>query len=165
MKNHRPCERVSLWWILRHSACKLLHTQKCDAFWICIEDLASYSWIWKRIVSWDSGISVSVIRTSVRSLILSFVYTYRQCLNRAVYGSFTLTETNSGTDSDRFQTRWLHLYYAKHVHIAQTQTQIHTPYFCVGQESKSRVCTRICLQQCKAAIKNGFNAVPCCFLA
>ena len=29
------------------------------------------------------------------------------------------------------------LYYAKHVHIAETQTRIHFPYFCVGQESES----------------------------
>ena len=29
------------------------------------------------------------------------------------------------------------LYYAEHVHIAQTWTQIPTPYFCMGQESKS----------------------------
>ena len=28
------------------------------------------------------------------------------------------------------------LYYAEHVHIAQTWTRIPTPYFCVGQESK-----------------------------
>ena len=30
------------------------------------------------------------------------------------------------------------LYYAEHVHIAQTQTQIHTPYFYIGQESESK---------------------------
>ena len=29
------------------------------------------------------------------------------------------------------------LYYAEHVHIAQTQTYIPTRYFCVGQESNS----------------------------
>ena len=29
------------------------------------------------------------------------------------------------------------LYYAKHVHIAQTRTRIPTPYYCVGQESES----------------------------
>ena len=29
------------------------------------------------------------------------------------------------------------LYYAEHVHVAQTQTRIPTPYFCVGQESES----------------------------
>ena len=29
------------------------------------------------------------------------------------------------------------LYYAEHVHIAQTWTQIPTPYFCVGQVSES----------------------------
>ena len=29
------------------------------------------------------------------------------------------------------------LYYAEHVHIAQTQTRIPTPCFCVGQESVS----------------------------
>ena len=54
---------------------------------------------------------------------------------------------------------------AKHVHIAQTWTQIPTPYFCVGQESKSESVPKICLQQCKGAIKNGFNAVLCWFLS
>ena len=29
------------------------------------------------------------------------------------------------------------LYYAEHVHIAQTLTRIPTPYFCTGQESES----------------------------
>ena len=29
------------------------------------------------------------------------------------------------------------LYYAEHVHIAQIQTQIPTPYFCKGQKSQS----------------------------
>ena len=29
------------------------------------------------------------------------------------------------------------LYYAEHVHIAQTRTQIPTSYFCLGQESES----------------------------
>ena len=29
------------------------------------------------------------------------------------------------------------LHYAEHVHIVQTRTGIPTPYFCVGQESKS----------------------------
>ena len=29
------------------------------------------------------------------------------------------------------------LYYAENVHIAQTQTRIPTPYFCIGQESES----------------------------
>ena len=29
------------------------------------------------------------------------------------------------------------LYYAEHVHIAQTWTRIPTPYFCLGQESES----------------------------
>ena len=28
------------------------------------------------------------------------------------------------------------LYYAEHIHVAQTQTQISTPYFCTGQESE-----------------------------
>ena len=50
------------------------------------------------------------------------------------YGSFTLAETDSGTDSDSDSKP---LYYAEHVHIAQTQTGIPTPYFFVGQESES----------------------------
>ena len=29
------------------------------------------------------------------------------------------------------------LYYAEHVHIAQTQTRIPSPYFCTGQEFES----------------------------
>ena len=34
------------------------------------------------------------------------------------------------------------LYCTEHVHIAQTQSRIPTPYFCVGQESRVRVRTR-----------------------
>ena len=30
------------------------------------------------------------------------------------------------------------LYSAEHVHVAQTQSQIPTAYFCVGQESESK---------------------------
>ena len=30
------------------------------------------------------------------------------------------------------------LYYSEHVHIAQTRTQIPTPYFCVRYESESK---------------------------
>ena len=40
------------------------------------------------------------------------------------------------------------LYYAEHVHITQTWTQIPTPYFNIGQESKSEsvpVCDSRCL--------------------
>ena len=37
----------------------------------------------------------------------------------------------------RIQNPMATLYYAEHVHIAQTQTRIPTPYFCTGQESES----------------------------
>ena len=59
----------------------------------------------------------------------------------------------------RRQTRvrtWTHipnlmatLYYAEHVHIPQTRTQISTPYFCEGQESESKSVPQSVIRQCK----------------
>ena len=46
-------------------------------------------------------------------------------------GSFRLKETDSESDS---KNQWLHCTVQN---ISQTQTQILTPYLCVGQESES----------------------------
>ena len=51
--------------------------------------------------------------------------------------SFPLPETGSGTDLDSDSKPNGYIACAKHVHIAQTQTRIPTPYFCTGQESES----------------------------
>ena len=52
-------------------------------------------------------------------------------------GSFTLTETDSGTDSDSDFKPDGYIVLCRTFHIAQTHTWISTPYFCTGQESKS----------------------------
>ena len=41
------------------------------------------------------------------------------------------------------------LYYAEHVHIAQTRTRISTPCFYVRNGTRVRVCTRVRHRQCK----------------
>ena len=67
------------------------------------------------------------------------------------YGSFTLPETNSGTDSDSdsISMATLHcILITRHVHIAQTLTQIPT-LFLHGTGSRVSVRTRFRLQQCK----------------
>ena len=46
-------------------------------------------------------------------------------------------ETDSGKDSALDSKPMATLYYAEHVHIAQTLIRIPIPYFCVGQESES----------------------------
>ena len=52
-------------------------------------------------------------------------------------GSFTLTETDSGTDSDSDSKPGGYIVLCRTFHIAQTWTLIPTPYFCTGQESES----------------------------
>ena len=60
------------------------------------------------------------------------------------YGSFTLMESDSGTDSDSDSDTkpdgYIVLY--RTVHIAQTQIWIPTPHLCKGQESES-VCGHV----------------------
>ena len=53
------------------------------------------------------------------------------------FGSFTLTEIDSGThsDSDSRPNGYIGLY--RIFHIAQTRTWIPTPDFCTGQEAES----------------------------
>ena len=53
------------------------------------------------------------------------------------YGSFTLTETESGTDSDLDSKPKGYIVLCRTFHIVQTWTQIPTLYFCTGQESES----------------------------
>ena len=52
-------------------------------------------------------------------------------------GSFTLTETDSSTESDSDSKPNGYIVLCRTLHIAKTLTQIPTPYFCIGQESKS----------------------------
>ena len=52
-------------------------------------------------------------------------------------GSFTLTETDSRRDSDSDSKLDDYIVLCRTFHIAQTCTQIPTPYFCVGQASES----------------------------
>ena len=65
----------------------------------------------------------------------------------AAYSSFTLTETDSGTDSNLDSKPDGYIVLCRIFHIAETWTRIPTTYFCVGQES--RVLTRVCFWQCK----------------
>ena len=54
------------------------------------------------------------------------------------YGSFTLTETDSGTDLDSDSKPNGYIVQCRTFNIVQTRTQIPTPYFCTGQESESK---------------------------
>ena len=67
--------------------------------------------------------------------------------------SFTLLYSDADTDSDSDSKPNGHIILYRTFHIAWTLIQIPTPYFCIGQESESRVCTRVRLQQCKWAIR------------
>ena len=52
-------------------------------------------------------------------------------------GSFTLTEMDSGTDSDSDSKPNGYILLCRTFHIAQAWTRIPTPHFCTGQESES----------------------------
>ena len=53
------------------------------------------------------------------------------------YGLFTLTETDSGTDSDLNFEPDGYIVLCRTFHNSQTRTRIPTPYFCIGRESVS----------------------------
>ena len=57
--------------------------------------------------------------------------------DRLSNGSYTLTETHSGTDSDSDSKLDGYIELCRTFHIAQTLTWIPTPCFCVGLESGS----------------------------
>ena len=68
-------------------------------------------------------------------------------VNNYVYnGSFTLTETDSGTARIRIPNQMATLYYADPVHIAHTRTDLYCLFLC---RTEIRVHTRIRLRQCK----------------
>ena len=60
-----------------------------------------------------------------------------QSFSHGSYGSFTLTETDWGMDSDSDSKPDGYIVLCRTFHIAQTWTSIPTPYFCIGQESES----------------------------
>ena len=65
-------------------------------------------------------------------------------------GSFTLTGQTQIQTRIQIPNPMATLYYAEYVHIAQTQTRIPTPYFCLEQESKSESISSInCIKKSK----------------
>ena len=52
------------------------------------------------------------------------------------HGLFTLPDSDTDTNSDSNYTPNGYIVLCRTFHIAETRTQIPTPYFCVGQESQ-----------------------------
>ena len=62
---------------------------------------------------------------------------HRSSTLNLAYGSFTLTETDSGSDPDSDPKLHGYIVLCRTFHTAQTWTQIPTPYCCEGRESQS----------------------------
>ena len=79
--------------------------------------------------------TLTVSKTKIKD-----IFRFRVCLHSlriAFNGSFTLTDRDSGTESDSDSKPDGYIVLCRTFHIAQTRTRIPTPYFSIGQESES----------------------------